>query len=199
MSKWMSLLSTWLLPFAVVLTANASSVNAADPVAEARQIISESGQSGGFFVHLGCGSGELTSALRQNDATQVQGLSRDPVEVQAARDRLIRSSTPAPVYGDVAFDVHDGTELPYVDNLVNLLVAEDLGDVSMDEVLRVLTPNGVALVKENGAWKKTIKPRPDDIDDWSHYLHDASGNSVAHDDVVGPFAMGGEPALVASP
>ena len=39
---------------------------------------------------------------------------------------------------------------------------------------------------DDGEWTQTVKPRPDNIDEWSHYLHDASGNSVAHDDVVGP-------------
>ena len=77
--------------------------------------------------------------------------------------------------------------LPYVDNLVNLVVSDDLGDVSMDEVMRVLVPHGVALIKgTDGGWQKTIKPRPDNIDEWSHYLHDATGNSVADDDVVAP-------------
>ena len=56
----------------------------------------------------------------------------------------------------------------------------------MDEVLRVLVPNGVAMVKDDGEWKKTVKPRPDNIDEWSHYLHDSTGNSVANDDVVAP-------------
>ncbi len=56
----------------------------------------------------------------------------------------------------------------------------------MEEVLRVLVPNGVAMIKSDGEWKKTVKPRPDNIDEWSHYLHDATGNSVAHDDVVAP-------------
>ncbi len=89
-------------------------------------------------------------------------------------------------YGDIAFDKIDGNQLPYVDNLVNLLVVDELGDVPMDEVLRVLVPNGVAMIKESGQWKKTVKPRPGNIDEWSHYLHDATGNSVAHDDVVAP-------------
>jgi outer membrane protein assembly factor BamB len=76
--------------------------------------------------------------------------------------------------------------LPYVDNLVNLIVAEDLADGLMDEAMRVLAPNGVAFIKEDGTWKKTIKPRPEEIDEWTHFLHDPSGNAVAHDQVVGP-------------
>ena len=56
----------------------------------------------------------------------------------------------------------------------------------MEEVLRLLAPHGVAYIKTGGAWKKTVKPRPKDIDEWTHFMHDASGNAVAHDTVVGP-------------
>ena len=40
----------------------------------------------------------------------------------------------------------DGERLPYTDNLVNLIVADNLGKLSMSEVMRVLAPNGVALI-----------------------------------------------------
>jgi len=56
--------------------------------------------------------------------------------------------------------------------------------VPMAEVMRVLAPEGVALV----AGKKTIKPRPDAIDAWTHYLSDATNNAVARDTVIGPPA-----------
>ena len=155
----------------------------ADAAADAKSIIVESGISAGFFVHLGVGDGTLTAALKQNDTTQVHGLERNAANVAAARTKLHEAG----VYGDVSIVDFAGGQLPYVDNLVNLFVTEDIGDVAMDEVLRVLVPNGVAMVKDaSGNWVKTVKPRPDNIDDWSHYLHDASGNSVAHDDVVGP-------------
>jgi outer membrane protein assembly factor BamB len=148
----------------------------------AKTILEETGVKGGFVVHLGCGDGRLTSALRANERYQVHGLDRDATNVENARQRLLKAG----VYGDVAVDRLDGSLLPYVENLVNLVVAEDLGDTPMNEVLRVLAPNGVAYVKQDGLWVKTIKPRPDNIDEWTHYLHDASGNAVAHDDVVGP-------------
>ncbi|MFO8014716.1 MAG: PQQ-binding-like beta-propeller repeat protein, partial [Phycisphaerae bacterium] len=76
--------------------------------------------------------------------------------------------------------------LPYAGNLVNLLVADDLGDVPMDEVRRVLVPGGVAYVRDGGGWTKTVNPRPDAIDDWTHYLHGPDNNAVAEDTVVGP-------------
>ena len=153
-----------------------------DVTQDAQQLIQQSGVSAGFFVHLGAGDGSLTVALKQNDATQVHGLIRDAGEIAAARKQAKDSGN----YGEVAFDRLQGSELPYIDNLVNLLVADSLGDISEEEVLRVLVPEGVALVRDGDDWKKIVKPRPDNIDEWTHYLHDASGNSVAHDDVVAP-------------
>ena len=35
--------------------------------------------------------------------------------------------------------------------------------------------------KKEGGWTKTVKPRPAEIDEWTHYLHDPSNNAVAHD------------------
>ncbi|MGV3483768.1 MAG: PQQ-binding-like beta-propeller repeat protein, partial [Planctomycetaceae bacterium] len=138
--------------------------------------------AGGFFVHLGCGDGQLTAQLRKHEGIQVHGLDRDPANIQAARARLRKDG----VYGDVSVEQLAGYELPYVDNFVNLLVAQDMSGIAMDEVIRVLVPNGVALIKEGSEWKRVVKPRPANIDEWSHYLHDATGNSVAHDDVVAP-------------
>ncbi len=155
----------------------------ADADQDASNILKETGVTGGFFVHLGVGTGELTAALRQREGIQVQGLDRDAKVVQQARERIRSTGT----YGDVAVDLLDGSQLPYIDNLVNLIVIEDESQISKEEVLRVLVPNGVAYRKDStGKWTKAVKPRPSNIDEWSHYLHDASGNSVAHDDVVAP-------------
>ena len=150
---------------------------------DANSVLEQSKVSAGFIVHLGAGDASLTAALKQNETTQVHGLERDAAKIQPARKML----SEAGLNGDVSVVHFSGQQLPYVDNLVNLFVTEELGDVPMEEVLRVLVPNGVAMIKgDGGEWQKTVKPRPDNIDEWSHYLHDASGNSVAHDDVVGP-------------
>ena len=151
---------------------------------DAQQILKQSGVQGGLVVHLGAGDGSLTAALRANDMYQVQGLALDPQAVAKARETIQSQGS----YGPVSVRELRSTTLPYIDNLINLVVADQgLGQVPMAEVLRVLAPGGVAYIKgEDGNWKKTIKPRPDDIDEWTHYLHDATGNAVAHDDRVGP-------------
>ena len=162
----------------VVGLAAASRAGVAEDAAE---ILKSAGVTGGFVVHLGAGDGELTAALQTGTSIQVHGLISDATKVDAAR-RAIRA---AGKYGDVSCVQFAGRDLPYIDNLVNLVVIDDQGDVTQDEILRVLVPNGVALKKDAaGQWTKTVKPRPKNIDDWSHYLHDASGNAVAHDDVV---------------
>jgi len=142
------------------------------------RILDACGVKGGLVVHLGCGDGRLTAELRANDSYLVHGLDTDAKSVANARE-FIQSKG---LYGKVSVDTFDGKHLPYADNLVNLLVAEDLGGVTMEDVLRVLAPRGVAYV--NG--KKTVKPLPDEIDEWTHYLHSAGGNPVADDDAVKP-------------
>jgi outer membrane protein assembly factor BamB len=148
----------------------------------ARKILAASGVKGGIVVHLGCGDGKLTAALRANDSYMVQGLGTDAGEVRRAREHVKSLG----VYGKVSVDLLRSKGLPYIDNLVNLVVSDDLGEVPMSEVTRALCPGGVAYIRQNGNWTKTVKPRPGEIDEWTHYLHDADNNAVAHDSVVGP-------------
>ena len=148
----------------------------------AEDILHESGVPGGLVVHLGCGDGRLTAKLRAGERFLVHGLAFEPVDVEKARGYIESVG----LYGPVSVDLLSGDRLPYIDNLVNLLVAEDLRGVSMKEVMRILCPGGVAYTKTNGRWEKTVKPRPEEIDEWTHFLHDASNNAVAHDSQTGP-------------
>ncbi|MHC4401227.1 MAG: outer membrane protein assembly factor BamB family protein [Planctomycetota bacterium] len=148
----------------------------------AREILQQSGIQGGLIVHLGCGDGTLTAALRAGESYVVQGLTHDRAMVNQARAN-IRSLGE---YGPVSVTWWGSWGLPYADNLVNLIVAEDPGGVAKDEMLRVLAPRGVALVKQGDRWTKTVKPWPKEIDEWPHYLHGPDNNAVAQDSVVGP-------------
>lgn len=144
----------------------------------AQRVCEGSGVKGGLVVHLGCGDGTLTALLRADERYLVHGLDTDGVNVAKARTHISGRG----LYGAVSVDSFDGKHLPYVDNLVNLLVADDLGDVPMSEVMRVLAPGGVALIDA----EKTVKPWPDNIDEWTHFLHGPDNNAVADDTVVGP-------------
>ncbi|MCX7886476.1 MAG: PQQ-binding-like beta-propeller repeat protein [Verrucomicrobiae bacterium] len=144
----------------------------------ARRILADAGISGGLVVHVGCGEGRLTAALRGSERFTVHGLDRDAGNVKEAR-RHIRA---VGLYGSVSVEHWRGDELPYGDNLVNLIVADEAGAVTMEEVMRVLVPGGVAFV----GGKKIVKPWPKEMDEWTHYLYDSSNNAVSRDTMVAP-------------
>jgi len=153
------------------------------PAAEdAQAILKTSGVKGGFVVHLGCGGGRLTAALRAGEAFTVHGLDADEQMVEQAQAYLHASG----LYGPVSVDQLHGPHLPYADELINLLVVDQPSDVPKEEWMRVLVPGGVACVRGESGWEKIVKPWPEEIDHWSHFLHDASNNAVAADRRVGP-------------
>ena len=155
---------------------------------QAKAILAEAGTRGGLVVHLGCGNGSLTAALRLNDSYLVHGLDASAANVAVAR-RHIRE---AGLYGAVSVDRLRGPRLPYAENLVNLVVvSRDEARVSREEIKRVLAPGGAcvgdARSEERGArWEKMTKPWPTNVDEWTHFLHGPDNNAVARDTVVGP-------------
>ena len=146
----------------------------------AGKILEETGIKGGLIVHIGCGDGKLTAALGRREGFLVHGLEGDEALVEKAREHIKSLG----LYGRVSVDLWRGDRLPYNDNLVNLAVVE--ADVDLDELMRVLAPQGVAYIKEGEGWRKVVKPRPKEMDEWTHYLHDASNNAVSRDLLVGP-------------
>ncbi|MBL7154265.1 MAG: PQQ-binding-like beta-propeller repeat protein [Phycisphaerae bacterium] len=167
---------------AVVFLAGPAEARRYDAITLARRILDTSGVQGGIVVQLGCGDGRLTAALRVADRYTVHALEADPAKVAAARD-YIKSLG---LYGPVSVEQFSGEALPFSDNLVNLIVVQEPGEVPMNEVMRVLAPGGAARFRRNDTWETIVKPWPDNIDQWTHFLHDASNNAVADDTVVGP-------------
>jgi len=172
----------WILGILVFYT-GASGGAADDDVARgwAQEIYDLTGIRGGVVVHLGCGDGRLTRALRINDRYTIQGLEEDPVKVAEARSYIKERG----MYGPISVEQFVGTILPYTDNLINLIVVQKAGKISKDEMMRVVAPGGAICVRRNGKWEKISKPRPGNIDDWGHFLHDAGNNAVANDTEVG--------------
>ncbi len=168
--------------FAALLTGNLGQANQPAVTDNARQILKTTGIKGGLIVHLGSGDGKLTAALHAGDSYLVHGLDADADNVETARKHIRASG----LYGKVSVERLSGNRLPYAENLVNLIVSEAPGRIPMDEVLRVLAPDGVAYINKDGKWIKTIKSRPDEMDEWTHFLHGADGNAVANDTIVGP-------------
>jgi len=166
--------------FVLVITLNGAALS--DEKTLAKEILDATGVKGGLIVHIGCGDGRLTAALRAGENFIVHGLDTTPANIRKAREYIQSLG----LYGAVSVDHWNGRELPYIENLVNLVVSENLGEVPMDEVMRVLAPNGVAYIKKDGKWTKTVKQRPKEMDEWTHYLHDSTNNAVSRDSLIGP-------------
>jgi len=152
---------------------------AADP---ADSILRATGVTGGFVVVLGCESAELPASLAGRAGFLVLALDKDLSRVGALRKLALEKK----LAGRLTADLFKGKFLPLVDNLAKLLVLNGKYDLPKTEILRVLAPGGVAALKTAEGWSYVRKKRPGNIDDWTHFLHDPSGNAVAHDTVVGP-------------
>lgn len=159
----------------------------------AQDLVERSGIQGGIIVHLNATNGTMTADLRLNDRFQVQGLFPNLADVATARTNINLKAG----YGPVSARHWSGGSLPYIDNLVNLIVAEDRSTVTADELFRSLAPNGVLLTKNINSlvsagfvvspadlgddWRMATKPWPSDMDDWTHWLHGADNNAVSGD------------------
>lgn len=161
-----------LVLFMVVTACPAIAVEAGGP-------IGDSGVKGGLVVVLGCDASTLDAVM--DDARTgpylVQFLDTDAKKVDQARGHIREKG----LYGRVSANVFDGKKLPYIDNLVNLILAPGAGwRVSPDDIARVLAPRGVSVV----VGKRTVKPVPPAIDEWSHWMHGPDNNPVARDKVI---------------
>ena len=148
-------------------------------------ILKSTGVRGGLVVHIGCGDGKLTTELWTGDTFLVQGLDADSANVEKTRARIQSLG----LGGKVSADVFDGENLPYADNMVNLVIRDASCEIRDEEILRVLAPGGVALLfnrQSQIANRKLTKPWPAEIDEWTHSLHGPDNNAVAQDSVVGP-------------
>jgi len=145
----------------------------------ADKFLAQAAVQGGLIVHIGSGDGTLLADLQTQQGCLLHGLEADPVKVQASRRFLLDQG----LYGKISVDLFEGQKLPYAENLVNLIVIDNPRiNIPRREILRVLVPNGVAII--NG--EKITKPIPDNIDEWTHFEHGPENNAVAADIVVAP-------------
>lgn len=179
------------------------SVHAAtDSDTSARQLTDAAGVSRGLCVQLGLRDGKLLAALQKQGFAFANGIALDPKLETPIRKELQKGG----LYGEeVSVHYMAVNALPYTDNLINLIVADDFNALSakgltLEEILRVLVPRGVAMLKNAelspedlkglsaaktpGDWTRIEKPRPEGLGDWSHYDCDAAGSRVLKDSVV---------------
>jgi outer membrane protein assembly factor BamB len=172
--------------FSCLLGTIAGAATAADRP-EAKRVLEEAGVRAGLAVVVGTTDGALEAELTNGGRMLVQGLALSNEAAAKARQHIFQKE----LYGLASVSVVQSVkELPYYDRLVNLLVA-DLDALGKDaptkeEVGRVLGYEGVAYLKREGRWAKTVKPTPSDVDTWGHVRRSAARNAASQDRVVGP-------------
>lgn len=153
---------------------------------EAAAIIDRADFKGGLIVHVARNQQDanLTAAIADGPARIVHVLCEDAALVGHMRERFDALG----LAGRVTAGHLRSSQLPLVDDAVSLFVSGDPCPASQEEILRALSPRGVACIWRDGKWATTVKPWPDDIDEWTHYLHGPGGNPVSRDRRIGPPA-----------
>ncbi|MDF1813743.1 MAG: PQQ-binding-like beta-propeller repeat protein [Verrucomicrobiales bacterium] len=138
--------------------------------------------SGGVVVALDFDDGNFIANLATDSPFIIHALLSDDSQVEKARSGIKQAG----VYGKVSCDSYNGRDLPYVDNLVNLVLCKDTCKVSQAELMRVLAPGGRLVTHGRNGWKKKAKPVPAGFDEWNQFLRSADNNGVSLDDVGPP-------------
>ncbi len=150
---------------------------------------------GGLVVCLGADALESVSKDWRKQGCVFHCLEISDNEIVRLRERIKNAGC----YGQVSVARFDGERLPYINNLVNMvLIRDDRCRVQAAEIERVLAPYGTAIAPADSScipkpvspvgngFVKFSKPYPANIDEWPQYLHGADNNCVARDTVVGP-------------
>lgn len=172
----------WMVGMLAFLTVAAGTARPAAPAEEARELLRRAGVRGGLVVHVGCADARLTAALSRDGRYLVHGLDTSTSRLRRARQRLQKRD----LRGDVTVAHWTGERLPYADNLASVLVVEEGQNPGREEILRVLRPLGVALIRQGDSYRKLRSEWPETMDQWTHYLHGPDNNAVSEDEHVGP-------------
>lgn len=143
----------------------------------AGDVVLDSGFDGGVAVVAGADLETAAEIIKQRPGALVHLLVGRDEDIQKLRGRLFDLG----LSGKVTVGTTDGKSAPLIGGFVNLVV-DEAGILDKSEVMRILAPNGCALI--NG--KKTVKPRPAEMDVWPQYMYNAAGNAVSKDKLVKP-------------
>ncbi len=199
------LLGYVLIPTVLLASATPNALPA-ETRSAAEEAAASVGIHGGLCAQVGGGGSAFAAPLAGTGRFLVHVLCPTDKAIEKARAELGAQG----LYGLASIDRLDaGGRLPYTENVVNLLVipAASTAPVSLAEVKRVLCPDGVLLaapglftaaetkaaglsgvptVQAEQTWVASRKPRPAEMDQWSHARHSASGNPVSTDTLVAP-------------
>jgi outer membrane protein assembly factor BamB len=177
-----------------------------EPGGRAAELIKLAGIKAGVCVHLGVTDGRFTAELSAGGKFLVHGLAADGATAEKARKHIQSKG----LYGEVSVEIGFFEQLPYAENLINLVIIEDLAalrgkGLKLKEVFRVITPNGAICIKGGSreeltaagftdvkaarGWLVGTKPRPAGMDEWTHAWHGPDNNLVSGDTLVKPSSQ----------
>ncbi|MFH1761069.1 MAG: methyltransferase domain-containing protein, partial [bacterium] len=68
-------------------------------------------------------------------------------------------------------------------SLITKMVIEQ---TRIETTIKALGINDYSLINKNGIWARIIKPRPADMDEWTHWLYNSGHTRVSKDGISGP-------------
>ncbi|MGE0755634.1 MAG: PQQ-binding-like beta-propeller repeat protein [Pirellulaceae bacterium] len=168
-------MNRWISATSVVLTWACSTVGLATSSAQdAAAVQDRVGLRRGLCIVLG--TPELALALARQDGITVYAQSPDSDDVEALRE----AADEAGLLGSRLTVGHGSwSHLSMASDLADVVVVSEsvTNQVARAEVLRVLRPQGTALVGD----EVLVKPFPPHIDDWSHPYHGPDNNPQSQD------------------
>lgn len=195
----------------LILAAASRSQAGEDASALAQFIAQASGKSRGMALVIGEPDGNLTAALATGHPLTWQACTWSAQALKSGNENLLKAGC----LERASIVFVEANELPYADNLVNLVVSAAWGDIpaTPEEVLRILAPGGVAVLgndKNPGSlaalpdrlrkagisdvqslsrsgWIRFTKPANSQFDEWTHRSGSADLSSVNADQSAGPW------------
>jgi len=153
------------------------------PAALPAQGLADLQRRNGLVVLVGVPDRRVLASVQQDWKGLVQVLVPQTDEKTELNMRLPAAEHGLSRDGRMTLLEYDGPGLPYCDNSVNCVVVAGPSEVARAELTRILVPRGTSVT---AGGKVETKPWPEEIDQWTHALYDATNNAVADDTVVGP-------------
>jgi outer membrane protein assembly factor BamB len=168
-------------PIAVALLAVAS-LPLAPCQADGRlvELLDDRGVTGGLVVCLDRADLPWDRIVADRPGLLVHVLDADGDAVVALRAK----AREARLDGRLLVEHWTQPRLPHADGLARALVCTDR--TRWQEILRVCSPGADVLVCSDQGWTHLPIPRTEHLDEWTHFLYDASNNAVSADRLVAP-------------
>jgi hypothetical protein len=151
-----------------------------DVAAGLDRALEQSRVKGGLCVMLGSCDARIAEAVAGKYPLLVHCLAAGAGPVESARGKLLKSG----LYGLITAETWREANLPFADNVVSLMLVFEQGNVPESEIPRVVRPDGEILTLSDGTWQSRRKPRPAEIDEWTHWRHGPDRNPVSKDRLV---------------